>query len=93
MNPVSWTQKRGFLITKLTYENYISIYKEKTDDESSINIGKKYGIDRCKINYIYSLINKHGFDVLRKGKNRYYSKEEKEKIKRTVSCKLQVTIL
>ena len=32
------------------------------------------------INYIYSLINKHGFEILRKEKNRYYSKEEKERI-------------
>ena len=67
-------------MSKITYENYISIYKEKKNGASSINIGKKYGIDRCKVNYIYSLINKHGFDILRKEKNRYYTKEEKEKI-------------
>ena len=67
-------------MSKITYENYINIYKEKRSGESSINIGKKYGIDRCKVNYIYSLINKHGLDILRKEKNRYYTKEEKEKI-------------
>ena len=67
-------------MSKITYENYINIYKEKRNGESSINIGKKYGIDRCKVNYIYSLINKHGLDILRKEKNRYYTKEEKEKI-------------
>ena len=67
-------------MSKITYENYISVYKEKKNGASSINIGKKYGIDRCKVNYIYSLINKHGFDILRKEKNRYYTKEEKEKI-------------
>lgn len=28
MNPVSWTKKRGFYMTKLTYENRIEIYNK-----------------------------------------------------------------
>ena len=71
-------------MSKITYENYINIYKEKRKGESSIDIGKKYGIVRCKVNYIYSLINKHGLDILRKEKNRIYTKEEKEKIVKRV---------
>ena len=67
-------------MAKITYEKYINVYNEKKDGNSSINIGKKYGIDRCKVNYIYSLIEKHGFDILRKDKNKYYTQEVKEKI-------------
>ena len=29
MNPVSWTQKRGFCMAKLTYEDKINLYMEK----------------------------------------------------------------
>jgi len=67
-------------MSKITYEKYINVYNEKKDGKSSINIGKKYGIDRCKVNYIYSLIEKHGFDILRKDKNKYYTQEVKEKL-------------
>lgn len=34
MNPVSWTQKRGFCMAKLTYENRIEIYKKIKNGES-----------------------------------------------------------
>ena len=67
-------------MAKITYEKYINVYNEKKDGKSSISIGKKYSIDRCKVNYIYSLIEKHGFDILRKDKNRYYTQEAKEKL-------------
>ena len=42
MNPVSWTQKRGFYMSKLSYEDKNNIYQErkkenKTKEEENIH--------------------------------------------------------
>ena len=39
---------------------------------------KKYKIRTCSIDYLVSLIDKHGYDILRKNKNRTYPKYFKE---------------
>lgn len=67
-------------MTKITFEMKKEIYKEKKEGKSSINIGKKYGIDRCKVDYIVKLIDKHGLGVLKTTKNNYYPAYEKERI-------------
>ena len=67
-------------MTKITYEDKINIYNEKCSGKSSINIGKKYGLDRNKVDYIFKLVNKHGFNILRNGNHKYYSIHEKERI-------------
>ena len=64
MNPVSWTKKRGFCMSKLTYEDKISIYEESKQGNSIINISKKYDVNRYRVYHIINLIDKHGFDIL-----------------------------
>lgn len=44
MNPVSWTWKRGFYMSKLSYEDKINIYNNKKEEISEQNYQKK----RCK---------------------------------------------
>ena len=39
-----------------------------------------YNINKNNVNYLVKLINKHGFDILRNKKNKYYSSELKQEI-------------
>lgn len=80
MNPVSWTKKRGFYMSKLTYEDKINIYEESKQGNSIINISKKYDVNRYIVYHIIKLIDKHGFDILRTNQNRKYSSIEKQRI-------------
>ena len=47
-------------------------------------LSTEYNINVHGIAYLVRLINKNGFDVLRKDRNRYYSPEFKEKALRRV---------
>lgn len=67
-------------MTKLRYEDKISIYIEYKEGISYSNISEKYGIRKSVVSYLIALINKHGYDILRKNKNRVYSIYEKEQI-------------
>ena len=80
MNPVSWTQKRGFIMGKLTFEDKLNVYYEKKEGKSLSYLSNKYNIDLAGIKYLIRLIDKHGFDVLKTNKNRKFSKYEKERI-------------
>ena len=39
---------------------------------------KKYKIRTCSIDYLVSLIDKHGYDILRTYKNKFHTKYEKQ---------------
>lgn len=67
-------------MSKLNYENKISIYNEYKKGISYSNLSKKYGIRKSVVIYLIALINKHGYDILRINKNRFYSIHEKERI-------------
>ena len=67
-------------MSKLSYEDKINIYKERKKGISIINLSKKYNIRDSHIKYLIRLIDKHGFDILRTKKNKYYSIHEKERI-------------
>ena len=65
-------------MSKITNEQRIEIYKKKQLGYSYKQLSIEYGINKHHIQYLIRLINKHGFDVLRKDSNKYYSKEFKE---------------
>ena len=67
-------------MSKLTYEDRIEIYTKRKNGTSATNLSKQYGINVNKINYLVSLIDRNGLDVLRKNKNKYYNIKEKERI-------------
>lgn len=63
MHPISWTwcllygvhfkhRKRGFYMSKLSYENKVKIYRLKNQGESAINWSKKYNIRWENVNYM-----------------------------------------
>ena len=46
--------------------------------QSRYFVAKEYHIRDCNISYLTRLIDKHGFDILRKNQNKKYSKYDKE---------------
>ena len=79
LHPKSWTQdwRCSFFMSKLTRENKIEIYERRKNGETISSLAKSFNIHESKIKYLIALIKKHGYDILRNGKNRYYSKEFK----------------
>ena len=80
MNPVSWTWKRGFYMSKLSYEEKIEIYNKRKAGETLNTLHSKYGITKHNIQYLVRLIDRHGFDILKHTKNKYYPPYQKEQI-------------
>ena len=78
MNPVSWTRKRGFYMSKLSYEDKINLYEDKKQGISTKSLSEKYKIRTSLVDYLISLIDKHGYDILRKNKNRFHTRYEKQ---------------
>ena len=65
-------------MSKLSYEDKIDIYTSKKNEMSIREISIKYKINTTGLKYLIRLIDKHGFDILRTTKNKYYSPKEKE---------------
>lgn len=74
---------------KLTFEDKLEIYRLwKVEGWGKARIAKKFNISQFTARYIYHLIDIHGPETVKHGKNKYYSKEFKEKaIKRALSGK------
>ncbi len=64
-------------MSKLTRENKIEIYERRKKGETISSLAKSFNIPESNINYLIVLIKKHGYDILRNGKNRVYSKDFK----------------
>ena len=67
-------------MSKLSYEQRIDIYNEKKHGTSIFVLSKKYNVRKNVIQYMTSLIDIHGIDILRKNKNNVYPKYKKEQI-------------
>ena len=67
-------------MSKLSYEDKIQIYLERKQGDTLSKLSKKYKVRKEIIKYLVRLIDKHGFDILRKSKNRYFTCYEKEQI-------------
>ena len=71
-------------MAKLTNEQKIEIYNKRKMGYTLNMLSTEYNINVHGIAYLVRLIDKNGFDVLRKDRNRYYSPEFKEKALRRV---------
>jgi len=69
-----------FFVSKLTRENKIEIYERRKNGETFSSLAKAFDVHKSNIEYLIALIKKHGFDILRKDKNRLYSKDFKLQI-------------
>ena len=67
-------------MSKLSYEDKINIYQKKKNGQSRRSLSREYQVNELIISYLYYLIDKHGYDILRKNQNRYYAPFQKEQI-------------
>ena len=67
-------------MSKLTRKDKIEIYERKKKGETISSLTKSFDVRESNIRYIISLIKKHVYDILRKDKNRTYSKDFKLQI-------------
>ena len=66
-------------MSKLSYEDRINLYNDRKNGVSIGNLSAKYQIRDCMVKYIVSLIDKHGYGILRTNKNVSHTKYEKQK--------------
>ena len=64
-------------MSKLSYEDKINLYNDRKKGLSKKSVSIKYNINIHGAQYLCCLIDKHGFDILRKNKNNKYSNEFK----------------
>lgn len=67
-------------MSKLTRKDKIEIYERRKKGETISSLTKSFGVRESNIRYLIALIKKHGYDILRKDKNRTYSKDFKLQI-------------
>ena len=65
-------------MAKLTNEQKIEIYERRLKGESLKSLSFNFSISIHNVQYLIRLIDKHGYSIIRSGKNQYYSKEFKE---------------
>ena len=65
-------------MSKLSYEEKVSLYYEKKNGTTIPTLVSKYSMPKHNIWYLIYLIDKHGFDILKKNENNTYSKEFKQ---------------
>ena len=64
-------------MSKLTRENKIEIFERRKKGETIPSLAKAFDVQESNIKYLIALIEKHGYDILRKDKNRVYFKDFK----------------
>ncbi len=71
---------------KLSYEDKVKMYRSwKKHEKSPGRLAKENGLHHATVEYMVKLMDRHGEEIVRHGKNRYYSREFKEKaIKRVL---------
>ena len=67
-------------MSKLTFEDKVNLYNDKKNGVSIPTLCSKYKILHANVEYLTRFIDKHGYDVLRKNKNRKFTSYEKETI-------------
>ena len=65
---------------KLSYEDKLEIYPLRQAGFSWPYISRKYGVCLSNLKYMVRLMERHGVEVVRKGKNNYYSPDLKQEI-------------
>ena len=62
-------------MAKLTNEQRIEIYERRLKGEPIESLALEFNINVRSLKYLVRLLKKHDYNILRNGKNRYYSKE------------------
>ena len=67
-------------IMKLTYDDKVQIYELRKKGESFRQLSNQFGINISNLQYMIKLIDRYGIEIVKKGKNCYYSPELKQEI-------------
>lgn len=65
---------------KLTYEDKVQIYEQRKQGQSFKPLSNRFGVDISRLRYIVKLIDHYGIEIVKKGKNCYYSSELKQEM-------------
>lgn len=65
---------------KLTYDDKVQIYQLRKQGQSFNQLSKRFGVDVAGLRYMMRLIDCYGIEIVKKGKNRYYSFKLKQAI-------------
>ena len=58
---------------KMSYEDKVQIYELIKQGQSFKHLSKRFGVDASGLKYMVKLIDHYGIEIIKKGKNRYYS--------------------
>ena len=65
---------------KLSYEDKVQIYELRKQGQSFKQLSKRFGVDVAGLKYMVTLIDRYGIEIVKKGKNRYYSSKLKQEL-------------
>ena len=65
---------------KLSYEDKVQIYELRKQGQSFNQLSKRFGVNVSGLKYMVKLIDCYGIEIVKKGKNRYYSPELKQEM-------------
>ena len=65
---------------KLTYDDKVQIYELRKQGQSFKQLSKRFGVNASGLKYMVTLIDRYGIEIVKKGKNRYYSPELKQEM-------------
>ncbi|CAD0175181.1 conserved protein of unknown function [Streptococcus thermophilus] len=65
---------------KLTYEDKVQIYELRNHGQTFNQLSKRFGVNVSGLKYMVKLIDHYGINIIKKGKNRYYSPELKQEM-------------
>ena len=70
----------GVFIMKLTYEDKVQIYELRKQGQTFNQLSKRFGVVASGLKYMTRLIERYGIEIIKKGKNCYYSPELKQEM-------------
>ena len=65
---------------KLTYKDKVQIYELRKQGQSFKQLSKRFYVDVSGLKCMVKLIDRYGIEIVKKGKNRYYSPELKQEM-------------
>ena len=65
---------------KLTYEDKVQIYELRKQGTSFKRLSNQFGVNVSGLKYMVKLIGRYGINIVKKGKNRYYSPKFKREM-------------
>ena len=65
---------------KLTYEDKVQIYELRKQGENFKRLSNQFGVNVSGLKYMVKLIDRYGINIVKKGKNRYYSPKLKREM-------------